>query len=85
MRSERPCFVGGRRYDATPHVVAQRFEAPPHCAGCRIDRLFGLVPAAAADDHGLTPQLGIAEELDRRVKRVHVEMRDQAAGHGDKV
>ena len=38
----------------------------------------GLVSAASADDHGLTSELGIAQQFDRGVKSIHVEMCDAA-------
>ena len=36
------------------------------------------MPAAAADHHRLPAQFGVAQQLDRRVERVHVEMGDEA-------
>ena len=38
--------------------------------------------AAAADHHRAAAQLGPAQQLDRGVEGVHVEVRDQAGGRG---
>ena len=69
-------LVGARRDDAAADVVAQR---PVR------ERAVGLAPrlvvAAAADDDRAAAQLGIAQQLDRRIERVHVDVGDEP-GHG---
>ena len=77
MHAERARLVGGGRDDAAAGVAAQRRELARDAAGHRIARLARLMPAAAADHHRLAAQLRIAQQLDRRVERVHVEMGDQ--------
>ena len=67
---------GGRRHTATD-VVAQRVE---RCA--RIPR-GGL--AATADHHRLAAELGMAQQLDGRIERIHVEMGDEARSVGHDV
>jgi hypothetical protein len=37
------------------------------------------VASPAADDDGPAPQFGVAQQFDRRVERVHVEVGDPAA------
>ena len=40
------------------------------------------MPAAASDHDGPALELRIAQQLDRRVERIHVEMRDESGGWG---
>ncbi len=69
----RPRLVGRGRHDTTPDIVAQSRKNPG-----TIGLPDGLVSAASADDHGLTSELGIAQQFDRGVKSIHVEMCDAA-------
>ena len=63
-------LVGGQRGELARAVVAQ----------------VRLVAPAAADDHRLPGQLGVAQQLDRRVEGVYVEVGDPVPyggqGHG---
>jgi hypothetical protein len=48
-------------------------------------RLHRLVPAATTDDHGTAAQFRIAQELDGRVERIHVQVGDKTRWrHGTK-
>jgi len=69
-------FVGARRDDAAADVVTQREKA------ARAVGLQQRLAVAAAADHDRQPaQLRIAQQFDRRVERIHVEVSDQPA-HG---
>jgi hypothetical protein len=67
--AQRAGFVGGRRNHAAAGITAQRSERP----GLRFTLRH---PPAAADHHRLAAQMRISQQLDRCVKRVHVEMGD---------
>ena len=81
MHTHRARFIGRGRDNAAPGVIAQPRELPQDRPAGRIDCLHRLVPASTANDDGPTPQLRVAQQLDRRIERVHVKMRDQALGH----
>ena len=71
-------LVGGGRRHAATDIIAERAE-----------RLRAHPPwrrAAAADHHGLAAELRMAQELDGRIERIHVEMGDEArsVGHDSK-
>ena len=72
MHAEVARRVGGGGDDAAALVRGQRGEAPR-----AVGQQLGLVAPAATDDDGLAEQLGIAQQLDRRIKGVHVEMGDR--------
>ena len=80
VQAERPRLVGRRGDDAAPDVAAQRRERADRATRGGIDRLHRLMAAPAADDDRPSRELRIAQELDRRIEGVHVEMRDQAGG-----
>ncbi len=71
IHAERARFVSCGRRDSASDVFAQRREAL--LSGRRVARLA----PAAADDDGAAAQFRIAQELDRRIERVHVEMCDE--------
>ena len=82
IHAERARFVGGGRDHAAAGVVAQRRELARVVLA---DRVLGrLVAAPAADHERPAAQLGIAQQLDGRIERIHVEMGDVrlAASHG---
>ena len=68
-------LVSAGRDDAAADVVAQRRE---------LARAVGAQPrlarTTAADDHRAAAQLGIAQQLDRRIEGVHVDVGDEP-GH----
>ena len=78
VNAERARLVGRGRRDAAADVVAQRRRTRASASGAA---------PAAADHHGLAAQLRVAQELDRRVERIHVEVRDaaRAVDHGEPV
>ena len=78
MQTERARLVRGSRDHAAADVAAQRGERARDVTADRIGRFLRLMPAAAADHHGLAAQLGIAQQLDRCVKRIHVQVRDMS-------
>jgi hypothetical protein len=82
MQAECARLVGRRGRDAAADVAAQGREAAHGRAGDGIDHLLGLVPAAATDDDRAALELRVAQELDGRIERVHVQVRDQARGVG---
>jgi hypothetical protein len=71
--------VGGGRDHAAALVVAKRRE---RARAVGVDHR--LVAPPAADHHRQPAQLGIAQQLDRCIERVHVEVGDPArcGGHG---
>jgi hypothetical protein len=77
MHAERARLVGRGGDDTAARVVAQ-----PGVAPCAVGQGLGLVPPAAADHHRPAAQVGIAQQLDRRIERVHVEVGDQPRGGG---
>ena len=83
MQAQRARFVRRRRDDAAPRVATERRERAHDVVRQRVDVFGRLMATAAADDDGFAAQLGIAQELDRRVERIHVEMCDErfAGGH----
>jgi hypothetical protein len=74
--AERACFIGGGGDHAAPDVVAEAEKA-----STSVGQTFGLLIATAADDHGQATQFGVAQEFDRRIEGVHVEMGDAARWH----
>ena len=82
--AERARLVRRSGDHAAAGVAAQRRERPHDVVRQRIDVLGRLMPSPAADDDGLAAQLGIAQQFDGRIERIHVEMRDVrlAASHG---
>ena len=75
-------IAAGSSPDVAARVFAQRGKAP-RAVGLQLR----LVASAAADHDWQAAQLGIAQQLDRRVEGVHVEVRDEApefGGHGRK-
>jgi hypothetical protein len=48
----------------------------------RGDRPFFGGPPPAADNERLAAELRVAQQLDRRIERVHVEVGDEAGSHG---
>jgi hypothetical protein len=77
--AQRARLVGGGGDDAAPDIVAQ---ARKRVAAVRPRHRLGVAPAA--DDHRQAAQLGIAQQLDGRIKRVHVEVGNAAlvVNHG---
>ena len=70
--AESTRFVGGGRNDAAALVSAQRRHSGT--------RRFGVdASAASADDQRLAAKLRIAQQLDRRIERIHVEVRDETS------
>ena len=81
MQAQRARLVGRGRDDAATGVVAQCRERADRSAGAGVHEPR-LVPAATTDDDRPADELRIAQQLDRRVEGVHVEMRDQSGGLG---
>ena len=79
MDAERACLVGRRRDHAAARIVGERREAARHRMGDGIDALDGPVRLPTADDDRPAAQFRIAQQLDRRVERVHVEVGDHVA------
>ena len=77
MQAERARFVGRRRDHAATDVIAERRERAHRRSGDRIDRFLRLMAPPPADRDRSSAELGITEKLDRRIERVHVEMRDE--------
>jgi hypothetical protein len=71
--AERARLIGRGGYHAAADVVAQAEKA-----STSVGQEFGLLIATAADDHGQAAQFGVAQEFDRRIEGVHVEMGDAA-------
>jgi hypothetical protein len=80
MHAERTRLIGGRCGNAPPGVFAQAPEAPMCQAGDRIGHGHRFVPPPSAHDDGGTSQFRVAQQLDRREKRVHVEMGNDPGG-----
>ena len=71
--SKRARFIGRRGNHATSCVVAQACKSP-----ATVGQYKRLLCAASTDDYRLSAQFRVAQEIDGRKKRVHVEMRDTA-------
>jgi len=71
--AQRACFVGGGGDDAAADVVAQACELP-----AAIRQQQRLLRTAAADHQRLATQFRVAQQIDRGVEGVHVEVRDAA-------
>jgi hypothetical protein len=78
VHAERARFVGRGGYDAAARVVAEARVAALLRAGRGIGHPDRLVARAAPDDDRPAAQLRIAQQFDRRIERVHVEMGDHA-------
>jgi hypothetical protein len=74
--AQRPRLVGRGGDHAAPDVVAH-----PGKSAAAVGEQFRLVDAAPADHHRLAAQLGIAQQLDRGIEGVHVQVCDAARGH----
>ena len=74
MHAEVARRVGGGGDHAAAGVAAQRRETQ-----AAVGQAFGLMAPPAADHHRQPAQLRVAQQLDRRVERVHVEVGDPAA------
>ncbi|MEJ0049301.1 MAG: hypothetical protein WDN04_26710 [Rhodospirillales bacterium] len=78
VQAECARLISGGGNDPAAGVSAQRGKPARHGAGRRVGHGFGLVLAAAADDHRPAAQFRVSQQFHRRVKRVHVEMGDDA-------
>ena len=79
MHTQRTRRIGGRGDDASACVITQPGETPSLAL-----QLNGLMATPTTDDHCLPLQFRIAQQLDGRVKRVHIKMGDETASrHGD--
>ena len=80
VEAERARRVGRGRGHAPSRIVAQRRELADRLARDRVRHPLRLVSSAASDHDRKAGELRVAQELHRRVERIHVEMRDHSGG-----
>ena len=85
--AELACRIGGGGDHAAPGVVAQQrkfshwnFVQRP--AGVTQHQVLVSLAPPAANHHRQALELRVAQQLHRRVKRIHVQVRDAAQCHG---
>ena len=79
-KADQAAIVSGGGDDAAADIIAQLVILE-----LAVYPRLGLVPGAAADHHRLAAQLGVAQQLHRRVESVHIQVCDTTNGRRHEV